>query len=70
MTSGRNSGLPGTNTWLATGQIGHYARIVYYHGRPRLMRSDDPNKDQTYYLSSVRENKLKRVSRPINTPHI
>ncbi|KAF8698582.1 tRNA methyl transferase, partial [Rhizoctonia solani] len=51
------------NTWLATG---HYARIVYYHGRPRLMRSDDPNKDQTYYLSSVRENKLKRTLFPLS----
>ncbi|GAB1518029.1 hypothetical protein RhiTH_001087 [Rhizoctonia solani] len=51
------------NTWLATG---HYARIVYYHGRPRLMRSDDPNKDQTYYLSSVRESKLKRTLFPLS----
>ncbi|KAG2141519.1 tRNA-specific 2-thiouridylase [Suillus cothurnatus] len=45
--------------WLATG---HYANKVWksHHGvlRPRLLRPRDVTKDQTYYLSSVRERSL------------
>ncbi|CAE6502063.1 unnamed protein product [Rhizoctonia solani] len=51
------------STWLATG---HYAKISYHHGRPRLMRAKDGNKDQTYYLSSVGESKLKRTLFPLS----
>ncbi|KAF8749411.1 tRNA methyl transferase [Rhizoctonia solani] len=61
-TPGQTEGRP-TGTCFVTG---HYARIAYYDGRPRLMRSDDPNKDQTYYLSSVRESKLKRTLFPLS----
>ena len=44
---------------------GHYARVGRTDPpalRPRLLRSADRNKDQTYYLSSVPETKLRRVS--------
>jgi len=44
---------------------GHYARVGWTDPpvlRPRLLRSVDRNKDQTYYLSSVPETKLRRVS--------
>ncbi|CAE6480562.1 unnamed protein product [Rhizoctonia solani] len=51
------------STWLATG---HYARIAYYRGKPRLMRAKDGNKDQTYYLSSVGESRLRRTLFPIS----
>ncbi|CAE7126146.1 unnamed protein product [Rhizoctonia solani] len=51
------------NTWLATG---HYAKISYHRGRPRLMRARDENKDQTYYLSSVGESKLRRTLFPLS----
>ncbi|CAE6445850.1 unnamed protein product [Rhizoctonia solani] len=51
------------SAWLATG---HYAKISYHHGRPRLMRAKDGNKDQTYYLSSVGESKLKRTLFPLS----
>ncbi|KAH7313240.1 tRNA-specific 2-thiouridylase [Rhizoctonia solani] len=51
------------NTWLATG---HYAKIAYYRGRPRLMRAEDGNKDQTYYLSSVEESRLRRTLFPLS----
>ncbi|CAE6490196.1 unnamed protein product [Rhizoctonia solani] len=51
------------NTWLATG---HYAKISYHGGRPRLMRAKDTNKDQTYYLSSVGESKLRRTLFPLS----
>lgn len=49
--------------WLATG---HYAGIRWdreLNGlpRPRLIRSSDPNKDQTYYLSSVQQDALRYV---------
>ncbi|CAE6420447.1 unnamed protein product [Rhizoctonia solani] len=51
------------NTWLATG---HYAKITYHNGRPRLMRAKDGNKDQTYYLSSVGESRLRRTLFPLS----
>jgi hypothetical protein len=45
---------------LATG---HYARVDWTEGgRTKLMRSADATKDQTYYLSSVPEAQLSRVS--------
>ncbi|KAJ1309439.1 hypothetical protein OPQ81_006215 [Rhizoctonia solani] len=51
------------DTWLATG---HYARISYHRGRLRLKRARDGNKDQTYYLSSVGESKLRRTLFPLS----
>ncbi|KAL5635289.1 hypothetical protein ACGC1H_004166 [Rhizoctonia solani] len=51
------------STWLATG---HYAKISYHHERPRLMRAKDVNKDQTYYLSSVGESRLRRTLFPLS----
>jgi len=51
--------------WLATG---HYARVGWADPpalRPRLLRSADRNKDQTYYLSSVPETKLRRALFPV-----
>ncbi|CEL51492.1 tRNA (5-methylaminomethyl-2-thiouridylate)-methyltransferase [Rhizoctonia solani AG-1 IB] len=51
------------DTWLATG---HYANILYHQGRPRMMRAKDINKDQTYYLSSVGESKLRRTLFPLS----
>lgn len=56
---------PGSNNWLATG---HYAQVSWTDPpspRPRLMRSADRNKDQTYYLSSVPESKLRQALFPI-----
>jgi tRNA-specific 2-thiouridylase len=41
---------------------GHYAGVDRsVPGRTRLIRSIDPIKDQTYYLSSVAESKLSQV---------
>ncbi|KAJ7031368.1 tRNA-specific 2-thiouridylase [Mycena alexandri] len=58
--------LPGQGTgkspWLATG---HYARRDWSTSRPRLLRSMDRVKDQSYYLSSVTETGLARAIFPI-----
>ncbi len=44
---------------------GHYAQIAWAHAgqgwRSKLMRAKDPMKDQTYYLASVAEAKLRQV---------
>ncbi|KAF8319325.1 5-methylaminomethyl-2-thiouridylate-methyltransferase [Clavulina sp. PMI_390] len=51
--------------WLATG---HYAQVLWTatgNPRPRLVRSRDLNKDQTYYLSAVPEAKLRQALFPI-----
>ncbi|CAK5269657.1 unnamed protein product [Mycena citricolor] len=48
--------------WLATG---HYARRDWSSPRPRLLRSADPRKDQTYYLSSITEGGLASALFPI-----
>lgn len=46
--------------FLATG---HYAKVDWTEGgRTKLLRSADATKDQTYYLSSVPEAQLSRVS--------
>lgn len=46
--------------WLATG---HYASIQWSEeGRPMLYRARDRQKDQTFFLSSVPESSLERVS--------
>ncbi|PWN50777.1 hypothetical protein IE53DRAFT_386899 [Violaceomyces palustris] len=55
-------------TWLATG---HYAEVGWYVdpetgiSRPKLMRAKDRSKDQTYYLSSVKEERLSSAHFPL-----
>ena len=48
--------------YLATG---HYARLSNEEGRLRLLRAADGNKDQTYFLAGLNEEKLDRVLFPI-----
>lgn len=48
--------------YLATG---HYCQIRQEMGRVCLVKGLDPNKDQTYFLSSVKEKVLKEVLFPI-----
>lgn len=45
--------------------MGHYARIKEDQGRISLLRGIDPNKDQTYFLSRLSEEKLANVLFPI-----
>lgn len=56
--------LPERTDFLATG---HYARKTYHpqNHRPQLMRSSDPSKDQTYYLSSISESGLDKALFPL-----
>jgi tRNA-uridine 2-sulfurtransferase len=49
---------------LATG---HYARIVEHRGRRLLARGADPNKDQSYMLSTLDPKHLERISFPLGT---
>ncbi|QRV99721.1 tRNA (5-methylaminomethyl-2-thiouridylate)-methyltransferase [Ceratobasidium sp. AG-Ba] len=51
-----------SQTYLATG---HYAQIAYYGPLPHLSRAKDMHKDQTYYLSSVRQSRLAQTLFPI-----
>ncbi|TEB39586.1 5-methylaminomethyl-2-thiouridylate-methyltransferase [Coprinellus micaceus] len=53
----------GQRPWFATG---HYARKAWSHGRPQLVRPADKHKDQTYYLSSISENGLRRALFPLS----
>ncbi|KAF8426985.1 tRNA methyl transferase-domain-containing protein [Tirmania nivea] len=52
--------------WLATG---HYANIGYPLGKsaaePHLLRSPDPNKDQTYFLSTLTPECLSKLIFPL-----
>ena len=48
--------------WIATG---HYARLDYQHGRPRLMKGVDPGKDQSYFLQSVTAEQLDHCLFPL-----
>lgn len=48
--------------WLATG---HYARVMQKEGRVVLRRAKDRSKDQSYYLSSVGEERLRRAHFPL-----
>lgn len=55
------------NTWFATG---HYARKSWTSNpdgsfQPQLLRGLDPNKDQSYYLSSISEHGLHRALFPL-----
>lgn len=44
---------------------GHYARIEHASDGPLLVRAVDENKDQTYFLASVRRSRLDRVLFPV-----
>src|SRR5206468_3350715 len=44
---------------------GHYARIGEHEGRARLMRARDPEKDQSYFLYSLDETRLRRLLFPL-----
>ncbi len=44
---------------------GHYARTVDVDGRTQLHKGLDPNKDQSYFLSAVKEAQLERTLFPI-----
>ena len=45
--------------------MGHYARIDLTGDYPKLLRALDSNKDQTYFLSQLKEEQLKNVMFPI-----
>ncbi len=47
---------------LATG---HYARLDYDRGAPRLMKAADPNKDQSYFLHAVTGDALAETVFPL-----
>ena len=63
-TTGGEEG--GKKSWLATG---HYADVEWTEidqkPRPRLMRAKDRTKDQSYYLSSVAEDRLAHAHFPL-----
>ncbi|CAG8440527.1 4017_t:CDS:2 [Acaulospora colombiana] len=57
--SERDKGL----TWIATG---HYVQSeTTDSGRTKLLRGADPTKDQSYFLSTVHEEKLRNVIFPV-----
>lgn len=45
--------------------MGHYAQVDLTGEYPKLIRAFDQNKDQTYFLSQLREDQLKNVMFPI-----
>jgi tRNA-uridine 2-sulfurtransferase len=45
--------------------MGHYAQVDLSGDYPKLLRAFDENKDQTYFLSQLREDQLKNVIFPI-----
>ncbi|QWB95216.1 tRNA 2-thiouridine(34) synthase MnmA [Mycoplasmatota bacterium] len=45
--------------------MGHYAQVDLSGDEPRLMRAFDQNKDQTYFLSQLKAEQLRRVKFPI-----
>ncbi len=45
--------------------MGHYAQVDLSGSHPKLIRALDQNKDQTYFLSQLREDQLKNVIFPI-----
>lgn len=49
-------------SFLATG---HYCQNVAVEGRPTLVKGNDPNKDQTYFLYTIQEKALSQVLFPI-----
>ncbi len=44
---------------------GHYVRQGVRHGRPRLLKGLDPNKDQSYFLHAVPEPAISRTLFPV-----
>ena len=44
---------------------GHYARLVKENGKTMLMRADDLNKDQTYFLHEVKESEFEKCLFPL-----
>jgi len=44
---------------------GHYARLTESDGRTRMLRAPDPVKDQTYFLSHLRQDQVARALFPI-----
>lgn len=44
---------------------GHYARCEFRKGYHRLLRGKDPNKDQSYFLYTLKQEQLKRILFPI-----
>ncbi|HBS92393.1 MAG TPA: tRNA 2-thiouridine(34) synthase MnmA [Firmicutes bacterium] len=44
---------------------GHYARIVREEGRARLLRGRDGEKDQSYFLYTLNQDKLKKILFPV-----
>ena len=44
---------------------GHYARLVKENGKTMLMRADDLNKDQTYFLHEVKESEFAKCLFPL-----
>ncbi len=44
---------------------GHYAQIGFKNGRVQLLRSPDPIKDQSYFLSALMQTQLKKALFPI-----
>ncbi len=45
--------------------MGHYAQVDLSGSHPKLIRAFDENKDQTYFLSQLKEAQLKNVMFPI-----
>jgi tRNA-uridine 2-sulfurtransferase len=45
--------------------MGHYAQVDLSGNRPLLLRANDQNKDQTYFLSQLREDQIRNVIFPI-----
>ncbi|VEU82300.1 tRNA 2-thiouridine(34) synthase MnmA [Acholeplasma hippikon] len=45
--------------------MGHYAQIDHSGSEPKLLRAVDQNKDQTYFLSQLRTEQLRKVLFPI-----
>ncbi|CAG8465915.1 1890_t:CDS:10 [Ambispora gerdemannii] len=62
-----SGGCNDENIWIATGVVlRHYAQIERApNGRAKLMRGADSNKDQSYYLSTVPEWRLRKILFPI-----
>jgi len=48
--------------YIATG---HYARVDSADGKYRLLRGNDPNKDQTYFLNALNQYQLSKAMFPI-----
>lgn len=48
--------------YLATG---HYAQVIESEGHHKLLRGNDDNKDQTYFLNQLSEDVLKKVMFPL-----